>query len=376
MNAEPRSAWVDALVSWYRAHARPFPWRNKVDPYYTWVCEVMSQQTILSVVLPRFEAFIAKLPTVHDLAQCPEPVLRELWAGLGYYARARNLQKGACYIRDVLSCNFPTTYEGWLAVPGCGPYTASVIASICFREPVACVDGNVIRVVSRLLALENDVWSTRGLTRIQEFSNRSIPHEAPGDYNQAVMELGATVCRKQNPRCDVCPVAVRCEARKLDIVEKCPPVKPRPESTDVPLLGLVLSDATTGKIGLLTRRTGFLAGTVGFPLLRLKEAEEMSEVLRRFRTVRDVRQVEFAGEFGHTITRHRIRGRVLTITVSTTEFHLDPQLSDFLGTPRADDWQWLPQGEVSGGLSSSLDSKIWKAGVPSQFQEPRRLTLF
>ncbi|MEY3903639.1 MAG: hypothetical protein RL189_2945, partial [Pseudomonadota bacterium] len=219
--------WVNLLLAWYDQHKRDFPWRRKIDVYHTWICEVMSQQTTMAVVVPRFERFVATLPDVKSLADCSDDHLRELWSGLGYYARARNLRNGARYIETERGGHFPADYEQWLTVPGVGPYTASVISSICSLEARGCVDGNVIRVVARLTGCSSgDIWSEIGRKRIQDIVDRSIDHERPGDFNQAMMELGATLCQKQSPGCERCPVKTVCRASMLGIVAHCPPNKP------------------------------------------------------------------------------------------------------------------------------------------------------
>lgn len=351
--------WVPLLLEWYRREKRDFPWRTVRNPYHTWVCEVMSQQTTLAVVLPKFKAFVEELPTVESLAVCEEPVLRRLWAGLGYYARARNLQKGARHIMETRNGRFPETYMDWLAVPGCGPYSAAVISSIAFGCPAACVDGNVVRVVSRLLALESGVWDSQGQARIQGFVDAALPADAPGDFNQAMMELGATICRKQNPDCLRCPVQDACGALRARSVALCPPNKPRKAFVDETLYSFVLHDPASRDVALFTRKAGFLSRTVGFPLLRSSD-RGATDAIAALREHGGVTLDEGAAGFSHTITHHRIAGRVVILHLGGPAQPRDTsaaRFADVLGVDAAD---WIAAERMGAALSSSLDKKIWR----------------
>lgn len=351
---------VSALVSWYQASRRVFPWHSPVSAYATWVCEVMSQQTVLKVVVPKFEAFIAALPNVEALAFVSEEKLRILWAGLGYYARARNLQKGAQYILQNCAGVLPSTYSEWLKVPGCGPYTASVIASICFGEFSACVDGNVIRVVSRLLALQQEAWLPAGQLKIKNFVQTEIlKSSAPGDFNQAIMELGATHCSRQSPRCDLCPVRRSCAASAQGIVNLCPPVKPRQEWKEVALKAFVLCDSSHQQVLLVNRQKGFLARTWGLPLLdtrAIKQADAMSGFEKSAVTM------DF--KVAHTITNHRIQAEVLKLNLTDSE-NTNTELMNIKNALHFAETQWVDVHKVTTQLSSSLDKKLWQAYLKS-----------
>ncbi len=355
MNNSIDKMWVNDLLAWYGSFQRPFPWRVNPHPYRTWICEVMSQQTTLGVVLPRYEEFVSELPHVQDLAQCSEEKLRKLWAGLGYYARARNLLKGARYIVEELTGEFPTTYEGWLKVPGCGPYTAAVIASICYHQPVACIDGNVLRVTSRLLALK-DIWSTSGLREIREFVNSVVPAESPGDFNQAMMELGATLCRKQNPRCDACPIQKQCQAYALGKVDEYPSPKPRKKFIAKHLMAVVVCDISSNKV-LLTKRTqGFLKGTVGFPLVEI--SEDLRDAKKDWNFLNAESFDFLPSAFSHTITHHQISSHILIIKV----LEGSPCYENEVLTVEEQQMHWsLESGAFGELLSSSLDQKVWKS---------------
>ena len=182
------------LLQWYREHARDLPWRRTPDPYRVWVSEIMLQQTRVAAVLGYFARFMAAFPTIQDLADAPEDVLMKQWQGLGYYSRARNLQKAARQIMDEHGGVFPTDYPAIRALAGIGDYTAAAIASICFGQPVPAVDGNLLRVAARVLADDTDITTTQGKRHFTQALQAVIPVDFPGQFNQAMMDLGATVC--------------------------------------------------------------------------------------------------------------------------------------------------------------------------------------
>ncbi len=200
-----------ALLLWFETHQRPTPWRENPDPYRVWVSEVMLQQTQTATVIPYFERFIARFPTVQALADAPlEEVLR-YWEGLGYYSRARNLHRAAQLIAQN-GGQLPSTPDRLRELPGVGAYTAGAIASIAFQQPAPVVDGNVIRVLARLLWLKGDLKTHAALQRLWQLAEQLVDPERPGDFNQAMMELGSTVCVPLQPRCSECPVSHLCEA--------------------------------------------------------------------------------------------------------------------------------------------------------------------
>lgn len=208
-----------SLLRWYRRAARDLPWRRSRDPYAIWVSEVMLQQTRIDVATPYYLRWMARFPTVQALAAAdPEDVLR-LWSGLGYYARARKLQDAAKIVADG---GMPDTLEGLLELPGIGPYTAGAIASIAFDRREAAVDGNVVRVLSRLNAWPGSSSSPTLLTKVQAAAARLVPAASPGEWNQALMDLGATVCVPKSPKCGTCPLESHCQARRLGREEAIP----------------------------------------------------------------------------------------------------------------------------------------------------------
>lgn len=344
------------LLNWYNVNKRTFPWREQINIYHTWICEVMSQQTILSVVLPRFEEFINELPDLNSLANCSDDKLRKLWVGLGYYARARNLRKGAQYILEEFHGNFPKNKTEWLRVPGCGPYTASVIASICFNEPVACVDGNVVRVVSRLLNFQAGVWEKEGQNKISSYVNDWISKENPGDFNQAMMDLGATICKKQNPSCHLCPVKSYCQAYSLNTVNLCPPIKPRKISQAEMLCTLIFMNASTQSVALFHRNNGFLNNTTGFPIIRASVEEFFPNFTLELKKIGLTAKI-LNGEFKHSITHHKIFGKAILIKNLNNDAKLKKIAQEFY---LSEEYQWISFAHLKHNLSSSLDLKVLK----------------
>src|SRR5690242_20476914 len=208
------------LLRWFAAHQRALPWRETRDPYRIWVSEIMLQQTRVAAVIPYYRRFLERFPDFHALARAPEPELLAHWAGLGYYYRARNLQQAA---RHMAECgSFPPTYDEIRALPGVGDYTAAAVAGIAYDLPQAAVDGNVLRVLSRVLEERTNIASGVGRRRFAALAQAMLDTNQPGAFNQAMMELGATICLPKNPHCLLCPVAKLCRARAKGIENELP----------------------------------------------------------------------------------------------------------------------------------------------------------
>jgi A/G-specific adenine glycosylase len=208
------------LLAWFRKYKRNLPWRNSRDPYRVWISEIMLQQTRVAAVIRYYERFLERFPDVNALAAAPEQELLAAWAGLGYYSRARNLQRAAREILDLGS--FPREYISLRNLPGVGDYTASAIASIAFDLPHAVLDGNVLRVLSRLTGERGNVDSVPVRNRLRGVAEQALDHKRAGEFNQALMELGATVCLPKQPQCPSCPLARECVARELGIQNELP----------------------------------------------------------------------------------------------------------------------------------------------------------
>ena len=262
------------LLAWYRANARVLPWRQTRDPYPIWVSEIMLQQTRVAAVLGYYDHFLAAFPTVEDLANAPEEQLMKLWEGLGYYSRARNLQKAAKQVAEAGA--FPQTYEGRLALPGIGDYTASAVASAAFGLREAAVDGNVLRVVTRITDCHGDITDPKVKSRIRARVQAILPEAAEEMrvFNQAMMELGATVCVPNGaPKCELCPAVEFCRARLCGTAERLPVKQPKKSRRREEMtVFLCMRD---GKVALRKRAdTGLLAGLWEFPHVEGKLEED------------------------------------------------------------------------------------------------------
>ena len=233
---DPGGSPAGRLLEWYDRHARDLPWRvsprarargRRPDPYRVWLSEIMLQQTTVKTVGPYFEDFIARWPRVEDLAAADTAEVMSAWAGLGYYSRARNLHACARMVTEELDGIFPQTEEGLLALPGVGPYTAAAIAAIAFDEPAAVMDGNVERVISRLFAITTPLPAAKA--EIRDRLRTLVPDTRPGDFAQATMDLGATLCSPKKPACSLCPWTDICAAAAQGIAETLPVKPPKKE---------------------------------------------------------------------------------------------------------------------------------------------------
>lgn len=221
------------LLKWYRKHRRDLPWRRSRDPYHIWVSEVMLQQTRVDTVIPYYHRFIERFPTIEALAEAPEEEVLKAWEGLGYYSRARNLQAAVREVQSQYGGQVPDTKEEISTLKGVGPYTAGAVLSIAYNVPEPAVDGNVMRVLSRFFLLRDDIAKGSTRVRMEHIARELIPPGAAGDFNQALMELGATVCTPKSPQCLICPVMEQCSGRmegvELELPVKTKAKPPRPE---------------------------------------------------------------------------------------------------------------------------------------------------
>jgi A/G-specific adenine glycosylase len=229
------------LRGWFRQFRRDLPWRRVKDPYCIWLSEIMLQQTRVAAAIPYYERFLARFPNIQTLAAAPQEEVLRFWSGLGYYGRARNLQKAAQLIIAKHGGQFPPREEDVLALPGIGRYTAAAILSIAFGEKRAVLDGNVARVLARLGAIRGDLRRSQRWQDLQNTADTLLDPESPGDWNQAVMELGATLCTPKSPQCLLCPVAKFCEGRKQGIAESLPVKRKKRATVEVTLAAAVFA---------------------------------------------------------------------------------------------------------------------------------------
>tara|TARA_R110002049_G_scaffold37208_3_gene117572 strand:- start:13553 stop:14593 length:1041 start_codon:yes stop_codon:yes gene_type:complete len=212
----------EKIINWYSVNKRNLPWRETKNPYYIWLSEIILQQTQVKQGLPYYKAFVTKYPTVFDLAKAEESEVLKLWQGLGYYSRARNLHASAKQVANALDGEFPNNYKELLKLKGVGDYTASAIASICFNEAAAVVDGNVYRVLSRYFGIDTPINASKGAKEFKQLAQELIDEKQPAEFNQAIMEFGATQCRPQNPDCNVCPFNDSCIAFNTNRISELP----------------------------------------------------------------------------------------------------------------------------------------------------------
>lgn len=215
-------SFSETLTSWYSVNKRCLPWRQTINPYYIWLSEVILQQTQIKQGLPYYEAFVATFPTVFDLANANETEVLKLWQGLGYYSRARNLHFAAKYVVNELNGVFPNNYKDLLKLKGVGDYTASAIASICFNETSAVVDGNVYRVLSRYFGIYTAINSSKGAKEFKALAQKLIDKKDPATFNQAIMEFGAIQCKPKSPDCSVCSFNSSCYAFGKNTIQELP----------------------------------------------------------------------------------------------------------------------------------------------------------
>ncbi|HET8923270.1 MAG TPA: A/G-specific adenine glycosylase [Candidatus Acidoferrum sp.] len=238
------------LLGWFCQFQRDLPWRRTRDPYRIWLSEIMLQQTRVVAVIPYYEKFLERFPNIETLAAAPQEEVLRYWAGLGYYSRARNLQKAAQQVVAKHEGKFPTRLEEVLALPGIGNYTAAAVLSIALGKKFAVLDGNVARVLARLGAVRGDIRDSKRWQELQKNAKAFLDLRSPGDWNQAMMELGATVCTPKSPQCLLCPVAQFCEGRKLGLVESLPEKRKKQATVEVTLAAAVFTDGN-GKTLLL-----------------------------------------------------------------------------------------------------------------------------
>jgi A/G-specific adenine glycosylase len=292
------SAFRKALLSWYERHKRDLPWRGTRNPYHIWISEIMLQQTRVAAVIPYYERFLARFPDPPSLAAAPERDVLAAWAGLGYYSRARNLQKAAAAI--TAAGEFPRTYAEIRALAGVGDYTAAAIASIAFDLPHAVLDGNVMRVLSRLDNDFSGIAAGKTRRRFQERAQQLLHPSHPAAYNQAIMELGATVCLPKDPQCLLCPVSEWCEARRMGT------------QPQLPVRGSRQAPVRVERAVLIIERKGrFLVWQRNQDSAKLKGFYELPEP-EHLPTAKPGAPV---GEFRHSITNHQYRFTVHRATV-------------------------------------------------------------
>ena len=308
--AGARREFQARLLEWFRARRRDLPWRRSRDPYHIWVAEVMLQQTRIAAVLPSYSRFLRRFPSVRSLARAHEQEVLKLWSGLGYYSRARNLHRTAREIVARHGAKFPREVEAALALPGIGRYTAAAVLSIAYDAPLAVLDGNVARVLARVGAVRGELRAPRRWKTLADSAQQLLAQHAPGDWNQALMELGETVCTPRSPRCEACPISRRCRAYALGVADEIPTLRRKRAPVSMNIAAAILRDPR-GRT-LLVKDPGAHDGVLfsrmwQFPAIEVERGAEteLGEHLRA--TLRIVpASLEALGQARHRVTFRNI----------------------------------------------------------------------
>ena len=338
----------DALLAWFKDYQRDMPWRRTDDPYRIWVSEVMLQQTQVKKVVGYYERFIERFPDVQHLAVAPLQDVLKVWEGLGYYARARNLHKAAQIIVEELDGKIPVDYATFRKLPGVGDYSAAAVQSIAFNVPYAAVDGNIKRVLARLFLMEAPINDAKSAKLFQQRADELLDRSAPGFFNQAMMELGATVCRPQSPTCLVCPVNMFCEAFHTARHDEFPY---RRETKPVPEHHLAVGVIYRDNEVLLTQRQldGLLGGLWEFPGGRLAEGEPAEAACVRH--IADVVNLSVTNVRSLTRVRHAYTHFKIVVDVFQCDYRAGEVV---LKGPR--DAKWVEVSGVAGLSAPACDA--------------------
>jgi A/G-specific adenine glycosylase len=345
--------WSKRLLEWFASHQRPMPWRDTPRPYYVWLSEVMLQQTQVETVIPYFQRFIKAFPDVRALAAAEQQTVLKLWEGLGYYARARHLHKAAQVIVDQYDGKLPQHVDDLRQLPGFGPYIAAAVSSIAFGQPVPVVDGNVLRVCSRFWGIETDIRHPRARTELQARLLPCVSTVPPGAFNQALMELGALICRLQSPRCSVCPLAEDCVAYAQHRTTELPvrsKRKPAPHAHIA--VGIIWKD---GNVLIARRRQEqMLGGLWVFPGGKQRSGESLAETV--YREAAEATGLQVRVDYPYCQVQHTYTHLHITLTA----FHCTWMGGD--ATPlTSDELRWVGLQELNAYPFPKVNLKVLEA---------------
>lgn len=352
------------LLTWYAAHRRRLPWRRRRTPYSIWVAEVMLQQTRVETAAPYYQRWMKRFPDVRSLATAEDDEVLGIWEGLGYYRRALNLRRAARIIVHDLGGRLPDTRDALADLPGVGPYTAAAIAAIAFGRDEIALDGNLRRVLARLMDLELEVRSPAGERRMTSFARRHLPRGRASDFNQALMDLGAGICLPRRPRCDACPLRGRCRARKRGTQAERPVRRRRaPAPQRIATAGVI----RRGKRILIGRRPQgrLLGGLWEFPGGKCRRQETLAGCLRRELREElgiDVEVGEPLGEFRHAYTHFQVTVHAFECRIRSGR----PTLSDHTAIRWIEPRQLgrYPMGNVARRIARRIAAKSSRAPSP------------
>lgn len=348
-----------AIVDHYRAARREMPWRKTRDPYAIWVSEIMLQQTRVATVIPYYERWLQRFPTVRALAEAPIDDVLASWAGLGYYRRARNLHAGAREVVARYGGELPRTADGLRALPGVGRYTAGAIASIAHGERAAVVDGNVLRVLARVYAIDDDIKGTQAQRRVWELAEAMVPGDAPGDFNQGVMELGATVCTPTSPSCLVCPLAKLCRAAATGRQGELPVTRPRKRADELPLIDEAAAWVVRRGAVLIVRR---VPGGLYGGMWELPQAAAPAALGDAVGLALQLVDGAPTAEHEQTLSHRRLRLRVYRARAERGRVKPDPA--------RYDAFRWQPEAALGELALSSATKQVVRKHQMRSKQSP------
>lgn len=314
------------LLAWYDEHARDLPWRRTRDPYAIWVSEIMLQQTRVETVIPYFERFLARFPDVATLANATEDAVLSLWSGLGYYRRARLLHRGARVVHREHGGHVPQDRQARADLPGIGPYTAGAIGSIAFDRQEPIVDGNVARVLSRVHAITTPLGDKETDARLWLEAGKLVRGPRPGALNQALMELGATVCTVASPRCDVCPIRAGCIAQKTGCVDELPVPKKKRPPKPVTMVAVIARPRGDDRAWLVRSEGALFSGLFGVPMIEGKNRASARAALIASGLPGAI-DAEL-GTIEHVLTHRRMSVHVFAATTRSARVTLKRRLLD------------------------------------------------
>lgn len=365
--------FVEQLLQWYAENKRDLPWRKTRDPYKIWVSEIMLQQTRVDTVIPYYERFLSKFPTLDALAEAPEEEVLKSWEGLGYYSRARNLHAAVKEVKAKYNSKVPDQPESFRTLKGVGPYTAGAVLSIAFNKPEPAVDGNVLRVMSRYFLIEKDIAKSSTRVHMENIVREIIPRKDAGSFNQALMELGAVVCTPRSPQCGQCPVMEYCGAYQEGKEESLPvKTKARPPRPEYRLVLLAEGQGQHEGCVLLRRRpeTGLLAGMWEPPHFEMIDSSMHRKTASRQKETKPSEQALIFDQNRLMLYFKENYG----LSVQATTWHADMQhifshiqwnLRVFIGTCSAselpDGWSWVHQSELTRLTFPNVFNKLLKS---------------
>lgn len=308
------------IIKWYSHNKRELPWRNTKNPYYIWLSEIILQQTRVQQGLPYYQKFITQFPTVRKLASAEEELVLKLWQGLGYYSRARNLHATSKLVVKHMGGKFPETKKELLQLKGVGEYTASAIASFCFKEPVAVVDGNVYRLLSRYFGISTPIDSIAGKKEFAKIAQRELNQNAPDTHNQAIMEFGATVCTPTNPKCSDCSLKTNCVAAKNNLIEVLP-IKEKKTKQRTRYFYYIFVTLISNDTFLIKRtQKDIWSGLYEFPLIEKSKPTSVDQILqsKEFQSLNLTNPTikNISTEYKHQLSHQKIHAKFIHITAT------------------------------------------------------------